>query len=117
MTTHSSTDRTHNITTVIERDNRLQSGTISYGSSGPCVPSRCQFTNPSTGRAQCCLTSATGQDRRSQRNLKNRIPIMTGNKQICAIVHRIDPPPTLVIVIAFNWRLDPLLSLICEWRP
>jgi hypothetical protein len=45
---------------VIEGDHRLQLGTVSYDFLQ-------DVTHPSTDRAQCCLTSVTGQDRRSQR--------------------------------------------------
>jgi hypothetical protein len=36
------------------------------------VPSRYQFSYPSTDRVQCCLTSGTGQDRRLQRGRVTR---------------------------------------------
>jgi hypothetical protein len=51
---------------IQERNDHSQRGTVSYCFSGHV----CAFkmsTYPSTYRAQCCLTSATGRDRRSQR--------------------------------------------------
>jgi hypothetical protein len=50
---------------MIERDYRSQRG-LQLQRSGVFLQ---DITHPSTDRTQCCLTSVTGQDRRSQRGI------------------------------------------------